>query len=145
MYPLGNQFIIEDNRSKALPGAVVQGNNFRISILSERLIRLEFSPSGTFVDRPTELVIRRDFGLAEFKAQQDPYTIQIISRYFTLTYLKNKPFTGTANDPAHNLRITLNSHEPERCKDWFLSACEVAHTPANIFGWGIRLLSCLLF
>ena len=47
MYKIGEQFKINNN-SKADPKNVISGNKFRITILSERLIRLEYSENGVF-------------------------------------------------------------------------------------------------
>ena len=46
MYPLGRQFEIAIEKGKANEKAVVKGEHYRFTILSERLIRLEYSRSG---------------------------------------------------------------------------------------------------
>ena len=53
MYPLGRQFEVDYTRSKSDDKTFVKGNNFRITVITERVVRLEYSPSGSFVDRPT--------------------------------------------------------------------------------------------
>ena len=47
-------------RPVADPGCVVAGERVRITVLSPCLVRLEYSPSGTFEDRASQVVIRRD-------------------------------------------------------------------------------------
>lgn len=42
--------------------AVLQGDHWRIGILTESLIRLEWSDSGNFEDNLTQMVVNRDFG-----------------------------------------------------------------------------------
>lgn len=56
MYPLGKQFEVDYTKAKSDKRAIVQGNNYRISVISERIIRLEYSQAGQFIDRPTQLV-----------------------------------------------------------------------------------------
>ena len=41
--------------------SVVQGERYRISVLTTRLFRLEYSEDGVFEDRPTQCVLNRDF------------------------------------------------------------------------------------
>ena len=41
----------------AQPQCVFQGEKYRISILSDVLVRLEYSDTGYFEDRPTEFAI----------------------------------------------------------------------------------------
>ena len=40
---------------------VVRGEKYRISVLTERLIRLEYSKKGVFVDEKTQTIMNRDF------------------------------------------------------------------------------------
>lgn len=41
--------------------SMIQGERFRISVLTEGLLRLEYSESGRFVDGPTQVVWNREF------------------------------------------------------------------------------------
>ena len=56
MYNLGEQFTFDYNKALADKANIIQGENYSFTILSERLIRLEYSKDGLFEDRPTELV-----------------------------------------------------------------------------------------
>ena len=60
MYDLGNHFHIDLNKLKSKPESIIKGQRFRITILTERLIRLEYSPTGVFNDFATEFAIFRD-------------------------------------------------------------------------------------
>ena len=40
------------------PKSVISGKNYRISVLTEALVRFEYSEDGTFEDRPTQKVPR---------------------------------------------------------------------------------------
>ena len=66
MYPLGKQFEIDYAKAVSDKKAVVLGSNFRISVISERIIRLEFCQTGQFNDRPTQLVKKRNIALDSF-------------------------------------------------------------------------------
>ena len=46
--------------------AVIQGNQYRITVLTPSLLRLEYSDAGYFEDRPTQSVINRDFPATQF-------------------------------------------------------------------------------
>ncbi len=138
MYPLGKQFEINDSKSIANEKNVIKGSNFRISILTERLIRLEFSPSEEFVDRPTQLAYNRDLGTVNFSVQQDTERVIITTKYFTLNYLKRAPFIGTKIDMGKNLRVTLTSRERDRNKDWFYQNPEVRNMQGNMISTDIN-------
>ncbi len=50
-----------DLRPLARPEAVVQGDTWRVTVLTERLLRLEYDPAGRFTDSATQTVLCRDF------------------------------------------------------------------------------------
>lgn len=107
MYNLGEQFKCDQNRSKALEKNIFQGEKYRITVLTERLVRLEYSDTGTFNDQPTEIVANRDFQTPKFQVRDENGVLQIITKYFRLTYLKEKPFAGSKLNATMNLRIEL--------------------------------------
>ena len=131
MYPLGKQFEVDYSRAKSDDKTTVKGNNFRITVITERIVRLEYSPSGAFVDRPTQLVVRRNLGYPEFQVHQDGQYVEITTKYFHLVYAKRQPFIGTKVDPAKNLKITLLSHERDRNKDWYYGHPEARNMLGN--------------
>ena len=45
-----------------MAGPVIEGENYRISVLTESLVRLEYSEDGVFEDGQTQVVQHRDFG-----------------------------------------------------------------------------------
>ena len=63
--------LVASNKSFSNTGSMLKGNKYRITILSERLVRLEYDPEGKFCDEKTELAIDRDFPVTEYKVQQD--------------------------------------------------------------------------
>ena len=113
-------FIPDLTKAKTNEQAVFRGTNYRISVLSERLIRMEYSVDGHFSDNLTTLVSNRNFRVPTFKVQQDEKYIVITTNYFTFQYLKNKPFIGPKFAPDNNLRVTLNNTD----KVWFYGQAE---------------------
>ena len=71
--------------SRADPKAVVQGDNYRFSLLSDKVIRLEYSPAGCFVDSQTQIVVNRRFPLPDFHVNDSAGKLEIGTRYLVLT------------------------------------------------------------
>lgn len=139
MYPLGKQFTFNSDKSKSESKSIIQGTKYRISVLSDMIVRLEYSESGIFNDRPTELIRKRSIGFPTFSIKQDNNIVQILTKYFSLSYVKEQPFLGTKLDPAKNLKITLNSKENDRRKDWFYGNPEVRNFGGNIVSSDINI------
>ncbi|MBQ3307477.1 MAG: DUF5110 domain-containing protein [Bacilli bacterium] len=139
MYPLGKQFEIDYSKAKSDHKAIVEGSNYRITIISERIVRLEFSPSGNFLDKPTQLIKKRNIGLPDYSVRQDKHVVEISTKYFVLTYLKGKPFLGTTVDPMKYLKITLASKERDRRKDWYVGHPEAKNLMGNMVGVDVSL------
>ena len=108
---------------KILPNVnnIIQGKKFRITVLSEILIRLEYSETGEFEDRPTELVQSRKFPQFKFERKDDNTYLYITTSYFKLFYRKEMPFLGTKISPDQNLRIELTNTD----KTWYFNHPEV--------------------
>lgn len=70
--------------------SVIQGAHFRISILTRGLLRLEYSESGRFVDRPTQIVWNRDFSVPEFTVNETEDKLEIATEYLHLIYNKKE-------------------------------------------------------
>lgn len=113
-------YIPDLSKSITSSQAVFRGENYRISVLSDRLIRMEFSLDGHFSDNLTTLVKNRKFSVPTFKVEQDEKYLVITTSYFTFQYLKNKPFVGPKFSPDNNLRVTLNGTD----KTWFYGQAE---------------------
>ena len=102
MYDLGMQFHFNLEQGKAYNEAIIKGNNYRFTILSERLIRIEYSNNGMFIDNPTQLVLNRKLQVPKFEVNQDNKYLEISTKYFKLSYTKERPITSSS------LRITLS-------------------------------------
>ncbi len=121
MYNLGEHFRLDVSKGEANEKSVIKGNKYRITILTERLVRLEYSESGIFNDKPTALVSNRNFEVPEYNLQETPTSLVITTKYFKLTYLKDKPFEGTKVSATNNLKIDLVNTE----RTWYYKHPEV--------------------
>ena len=71
----------------AHPEAVVSGDTYRFTILTPRLIRMEWHESGQFVDERSQLVASRDFDVPEFTVtRNDDGGLEIVTEYLRLRY-----------------------------------------------------------
>ena len=139
MYPLGKQFEIDYAKAKCDKRAVVQGPNYRFSVISERIVRIEYSSDGKFLDKPTQLVKKRNIGLADFSVRQDANFLEITTKFFTLSYIKGQSFYGTKVDPMKFLKISLLAKERDRCKDWYVTHPEARNLKGNMVGVDIDI------
>lgn len=89
--------------------SIIQGDKYRISILTSRLIRLEYSEDGIFEDRMTKGVVNRDFPPVNFKVYDRKDRLKIVTDHVTILYDK-KPFStyglsvelrGKVNNPYY--------------------------------------------
>ena len=116
MYKLGEQFTnnsVESLTSKE--SAVIRSSTYRISVLSERLIRLEYSDNGVFNNYETAIVKNRRFDVPEYTKQEDDTILKIDTMYFTLTYLKRAPFNSR----------TIKARCKNRSDEWYYGQKEV--------------------
>ena len=66
--------------------SMIRGDRFRISVLTEGLLRLEYSESGRFVDSPTQVVWNREFPATEFTVKETDKNLEIMTRRLHLQY-----------------------------------------------------------
>ena len=108
MYDFGNNFHIDLNKLKAREGAIIQGEKYRFTVLTERLIRLEYSPNSVFNDFATQFASFRNFDVPKFVKNDEKNLVEIQTSYFKLTYEKNQPFKGSAFNPTKNLKVVVD-------------------------------------
>jgi len=115
VYNLGKQFEFDYEKAKPNNDAIFKGNKYRITVLTERLVRLEYSENGIFEDKPTELIWYRNLPKPEFEVKNNPQVLEITTKYFSLTYIKEKPFYGGKVNPTNYLKINCNNSD----KYWY--------------------------
>ena len=60
--------LANEGRSRTAEEFVVKTGDLRLSVLSERVLRVERSCDGVFTDEPTQTVVDRSFAKPEFTA-----------------------------------------------------------------------------
>ncbi len=68
------------------PAAVVNAPGARFTVLTSRLIRMEHSPSGTFIDRPSQVFWQRRQPLPAFEARRAGECLEIVTGHLRLRY-----------------------------------------------------------
>ena len=122
MESMSSHFKIDISKGKARPEYIFKGERYRITILSDVLIRLEYSDTGKFNDYPTIQVINRYFkDTPNIKVKQDDKFLNIQNDYFILEYSKEKPFEASKLVPDSNLRINVVGTD----KAWYYNNPEV--------------------
>lgn len=72
---------------------MVEGECYRITVITEGLIRLEYAKHGIFEDRPTQAVWNRDLGICNYQVVDTADELEIITDRIHLNYDK-KPFSS---------------------------------------------------
>ena len=75
----------------ARPDAVVQGDRWRITVLTDGLLRIEWADDGVFEDRASVFALHRDLPVPDFRCVDGP-TLEIVTERLHLVYDRG-PFT----------------------------------------------------
>ena len=108
---ISNYYISSKDKLISNKESYITGNKFRFTILSPRLIRLEYSESGVFEDRATSNVINRSFPKVNYNITESETLIQIDTGIFTLTYAKNKELKSSTF--SSNIKAVINNSKVE--------------------------------
>lgn len=120
MYDLGPNFKVDLNKSKTPTSYVFRGNKYRISIISNTLIRFEYSDTGSFNDYPTFFASNRSFGQPKLSVEEDNNKLIIKNDVFLLEYQKEKSFFGSKLFPNQNLNVKVLTTG----KSWYFNHAE---------------------
>ncbi len=115
MKNISNYYINDKGNITCEKDNIITLGKVRFSVLSPRLIRIEYSEKGVFEDRATSLVSNRHFDKMPFGIVESETTIQINTGVFTLTYVKNSPIK------VNRIKAILNGTKVE----WNPSSNEV--------------------
>ena len=86
----------------AAANAQVVAGNARFTVLTDRLIRMEWSPSGRFEDHATLAIVNRNLPVPAFSVKRNGNRLTLKTSSLTLTYTDDKgPFT------ADNLSVSF--------------------------------------
>lgn len=75
--------------------AVVQGPDYRFTVLTPMLIRMEYAADGRFEDRATQTVVNRLFPVPEFTVTQEGEGVRILTACMELVYTGG-PFAASS-------------------------------------------------
>ncbi|GAA1980409.1 glycoside hydrolase family 31 protein [Microbacterium pumilum] len=76
----------------AHPEAVVRGDRWRFTVLTDGLVRAEWSDDGLFEDRASTFAVHRDLPVPDFRIIDGPDTLEIVTARLHLRY-DRKPFS----------------------------------------------------
>ena len=93
------------NSDSATPSDyIVIKNRVRLSVITDRLLRVEIDKHGNYTDEPTQSVICRNFAKPEYKVVNDGDTVIIITRKTIFKYdCKNEKMLGISLRGGKNL------------------------------------------
>jgi len=111
MANVSNYYVSNKSNLVSNKESYILGNKYRFTVLSPRLIRLEYSSDGIFEDRATSLVVNRKFPKTEFFVTESDTLIQVSTSVFTLTYVKDKEIKSTAL--GSNIKASINGTDIE--------------------------------
>lgn len=74
-------------------GAVIEGERYRISFLTSRLIRLEYEENGCFEDHASQAFWYREQEVPALKIKETEDIIEASTEHLRLRYVKNQPFS----------------------------------------------------
>lgn len=123
MKNLPEQFRLNLNGT-ADPGSIIQGKNYRFTVLTSQMLRMEYSEEGIFEDRPTQIVWNRRFAVPEFSVNDQPDCLEIDTQYFHMVYDKKK-FA-----PSH-LYIDVKYAFTNYGGRWYYGATQYGDPPRN--------------
>ncbi|KAG0652926.1 Alpha-xylosidase [Hyphodiscus hymeniophilus] len=80
------------SKPKANPSAIVGGDKFRFTVLTDGLLRYEWAPDNHFEDRRSVFAINRDLPVPQFRVKEKDDSLEIVTSRFHFTYDK-EPFS----------------------------------------------------
>ena len=98
--------ISSETNPQANPQAVVTSGRARFTVLTDRMIRIQYSASGKFEDRATFAVINRLLPLASYTQREEGDYLYIETSALTLRYKKGSTISASLRSP-NNLSITM--------------------------------------
>ena len=91
---------------KANPEAIVTSGRARFTVLTPRMIRIQYSSKGLFEDRATFAVINRNLPLSDFSTREENGFLYIETGQLTLRYKIGSTISPSLKSP-NNLSITM--------------------------------------
>ncbi|MCM1501064.1 MAG: DUF5110 domain-containing protein [Bacteroidales bacterium] len=86
--------------------AIVESGNARFTVLTPRLIRMEWAENGKFEDRATLAIVNRNLEVPYYKVRKNGGKVTISTENMTLTYSGNGKFS------QDNLKVDFTMSDP---------------------------------
>ena len=99
-------FAQEEFHPIAQAKAQVVSGNARFTVLTPRLIRMEWAEDGVFEDRASLGIVNRDLPVPDFKVKKSGSKVTITTSVLTLSY------SGPAKFDSNNLKVTFTMTGP---------------------------------
>ena len=90
--------------------------NVRISVLTEKLFRVEVSKSGEFSDLPTQKVLHRNFANPKYDIKDNGNNITIKTDFMTLNLDKNGNFKNALLQDGRNVTDAKSGNLKGTCR-----------------------------
>ena len=84
---MADLFKLETNPS-CHEGNVIQGEKYRFTLLTDRLVRMEYCEDGVFEDLATQVVLNRNFPQVSYTVKDSDDQLEIYTKYMQLIYNK---------------------------------------------------------
>lgn len=97
--------------AKSDAASIVKGKKYRITVLTDRLIRMEYNAEGEFVDLPSQTVWFRKFPIIWYEMVEDTDTIRIRTKSLQLDYKKGESFSAE----SLQIKILAKNHDVLDC------------------------------
>jgi alpha-glucosidase (family GH31 glycosyl hydrolase) len=82
-----------DHHGKANSESIILGEKYRFTILTDRLIRIEYSNEGVFEDRPSQTFFHRYMDKPNYKVEIKNDFLEVTTEYLLLKYKINATFS----------------------------------------------------
>lgn len=94
----------EPRNPVADPGAVVESGRARFTLLTDRMVRMEWAPDGAFVDRASLVFVNRRLPVPEHDVRSEDGWLEISTGAFTLRYRE-----GSGGFGPENLEVRIHT------------------------------------
>ena len=105
---------VYETAPKADAANTVTGEKYRFTVLTSRLIRLEYSADGVFEDRASQTVFFRDLGRVNFTKNTENGILTLETDGLKLTYRENEKLKTSLVRYGVSARILRTSAEPQK-------------------------------
>lgn len=109
---MGTSTIKYDMRPMANQNNVIQGTHYRITLLTDRLVRFEYNEQDIFTDLASQVVWFRDLGQVTYKLKRNENYLEIITNALVIRYDEKKYSSA-------GLQVRFLHPDPGAERDWY--------------------------